>query len=107
MAKPTDYLGANVTNQDTFSRLVNTTNELVYDLATVVVTTAPVAQPNTVNGALTSGNAHVQGAFSANTLIASTALRGGSVSQSANLIVTSNAHFQGANVLVSDTTVVT
>ena len=105
MARPSNYLGANLTLQDTFSSLVERSNEVAYDLGTVIVTTAPVSQANTTNGALTAGNAHVQGFFSANTLIASDQLRGGSIDASALLTVTSNTSFTGARIYTSDTTI--
>ena len=95
MAEAHVYLqpGANVEATDTFASWVETTNMLVYDMGTKVVTTAPYAQPNTTVGGYTTGNSHIEGRFSANALIASTELRGGTVSGSANLIVSSNTIF--------------
>ena len=98
------YLAANVeVATDSFGGWINKTNEVIHDMATVVVTVAGVAQPNTTNGAQTSGNAHVQGIFSSNTLIASNALRGGSVSAANTLIITSNANFTSTNGTVDVT----
>jgi len=90
MAKPSDYLGANLQLVDTFSNWIDLTNEITYDLATVIVTTGPVVQPNTTNGALTSGNAHVEGRFSANVAIATDYLRGGSVQLPNTLVLSTN-----------------
>jgi len=99
MSKPT-YLGANVdVTVDSFAGLVNKTNEIRYDMGTIVVTVGPVLQPNTTNGALSSGNAHVQGYFSANTLIASDGLRGGSVSAPGLLQITSNTTFANSELV--------
>lgn len=75
---------ANVeTSNDTFGSWINKTNEL----ATVFSETVTV-KANTA-GDTTSGNGFVIGIFGSNTLI-STNLRGGSVTTSANLNVTSN-----------------
>tara|TARA_R110000765_G_scaffold208437_2_gene313599 strand:- start:809 stop:1489 length:681 start_codon:yes stop_codon:yes gene_type:complete len=92
MAKTT-YTGANVTpTTDTFSEWVDLTNRMAYDVSTVVITTADVAQPNGTNHAETTGNGHVNGYFSSNYLIANTQLRGGTTSASANLIISSATH---------------
>ena len=112
MAKPSDYIGANVALTDTFSSWVELTNEITYDLATVIVTVGPVLQPNTTNGAWTTGNAHIDGRFSANVAIATDYLRGGSVELPSTLLITTNTVFQSngnegtANsVIVSNNTV--
>jgi len=101
MAKAHVYLlaGANVESTDTFASWVDTTNQLVYDMGTVVLTTTSYPQPNVSVGGYTSGNAHVEGLFSANTLIASTALRGGTVNASATMYVTSNTIFADSNLV--------
>ena len=104
MAKKTDYLNANLTYEDTFSSVVETVNEIQYDLATVVVTTAPVAQPNLDNGGQTNGNTHINGIFSANTATAIDGIRGGTVSTSDTLHVLSDASFEGANVVIQSGT---
>lgn len=95
MAKAHVYLlpGANVEATDTFASWVDTTNQLVYDMGTVVLTTTPFPQPNTSVGGYTVGNAHIQGILSANTVVASNGLRGGSTSASGNLIISSNTIF--------------
>lgn len=98
MAKPI-YVGANISTTDTFSQWMGRTNQIVYDMSTTVVTVGPVAQPNTTNGAWTAGNAHVSGIFSSNGLVASSYLRGGSVSVPANLFVTSNTVFSQAELV--------
>ena len=98
------YLGANVeVTTDSFGGWIGKTNLVIHDMATVVVTVASVAQPNTTNGAQTSGNAHIEGIFSANTLSAPTALRGGTVSTPAILHITSNADFTSTNGTVDIT----
>ena len=92
MAKTT-YTGANVApTTDTFSEWVDLTNRTAYDMSTVVITTAAVAQPSGTNHAETTGNGHVNGYFSSNYLVANTQLRGGTTSASANLIIGSATH---------------
>ena len=60
------YIGANVATQtDTFASWIERTNQMVYDMSTVVITTFANS-----TGGQTTGNAHVNGFFSANTLIA-------------------------------------
>lgn len=102
MAKPNIYLqaGANVESTDTFASWVETTNQLVYDMGTVVLTSVTQPQPNTSVGGITTGNSHIEGIFSANTLVAATALRGGTVSGSALLSITSNTTFADTNQLI-------
>lgn len=97
MAK-TSYLGANVSvTTDTFREWVERTNQLVYDAGTIYVTVGAVAAPNGTNHTITSGNGWVNGVFTANTLTATQAIRGGTVSTSAALTVASNVHVS-ANV---------
>ena len=92
MAKTT-YTGANVApTTDTFTEWVALTNRITYDMSTVVITTAAVAQPSGTNHAETTGNGHVNGYFSSNYLIANTQLRGGTTETSANLTVASAVH---------------
>ena len=92
MAKTT-YTGANVApTTDTFTEWVDLTNRMTYDMSTVVITTAAVAQPSGTNHAETTGNGHVNGYFSSNYLIANTNLRGGTTDTSANLIISSATH---------------
>jgi hypothetical protein len=91
------YLGANVeVTSDSFGGWISKTNQIRNDMGTVVVTVASVAQPNSTNGAETSGNAHVEGIFSATTLSAVDALRGGTVSVPANLYIITNTEITSA-----------
>ena len=101
MAKAHVYLlpGANVEATDTFASWVDTTNQLVYDMGTVVLTTTSNPQPNTSVGGYTVGNAHVQGIMSANTIVATDGLRGGSTSASGNLIISSNTIFSESTLV--------
>ena len=112
MAKALVYLvngvlSPNVEATDTFASWIDTTNQLVYDMGTVVLTATANTQPNGTTSAAgwTTGNSHLEGFFSANTLIAATALRGGTVSTTTDLRITSNTVFsQGALVLVGANT---
>lgn len=99
MAKQ-NYLGANVEAQtDSFAGWIDKTNEVRYDMGTVVVTTGAVAQPNTTNGAYTSGNTHIEGILSANTIAVPSTLRGGTVSTPATLSVGSNVTFTDSETI--------
>ena len=70
MAK-TSFLGANIAvATDTFREWVERTNQLVYDAGTIIVTVGAVSSPNSTNHTITTGNGHVNGFFSANTLVA-------------------------------------
>ena len=90
MAK-TAYNGANVTIvTDTFGEWIERTNQLVYDQATIVLTAADVAQPNTTNYGQVSGNSYINGTFTANTATVIDALRGGTTSTAAQLDISSN-----------------
>ena len=104
MAKAHVYLapGANVETTDTFAGWIDTTNQLVYDMGTVVLTSVPLAQPNTTVGGYTTGNSHLQGILSANTLVASQSLRGGTVSTFADLTVSSNVIFNTSELIRVD-----
>lgn len=92
MAKPI-YENANVSTTHTFSQWLNRTNQMIYDMGSVVVTTTLSSQTNTINGGWTVGNAHIEGHLSASTLIASGGLRGGTTDTPGNLVVTSNTIF--------------
>ena len=81
------------TSSDTFQTWVSKTNDVIGAMAANVLTVAA-----TSTGGVTTGNAHTNGIFSANTLVAVDALRGGSVSTAANLTITSNLHITGANL---------
>lgn len=95
MAKAHIYLaaGANVEATDTFASWIDTTNSLVYDMGTVVLTSVTQPQPNVTVGGYTTGNAHLEGIFSANTVVVSNGLRGGSVSTGGDLTIVSNTIF--------------
>jgi hypothetical protein len=78
---------------DTFQVWLDKTNQVLDNLSTVVLTSAS----NTAGGS-TSGNVYLNGILSANTITAVTALRGGTVASAANLAITSNVVFSGANI---------
>lgn len=93
-----NYTSANVVPAaDTFREWVDLTNRITYDMEKVVVTVAANTQ-----GARTSGNATVNGYFSANTLIVEQEMRGakatstvyGTRAASANLVIVSNTVFK-------------
>jgi len=83
---------------DTFQSWVDKTNQIADAMSTVVLTTAA----NSVGGQ-NSANAFVNGIFAAQTMVAVGELRGGGVTSSANLIISSNAHFTGANLSAATT----
>ncbi len=98
------YLTANVdVTSDSFGGWIGKTNLVIHDMGTVVVTVGDVTQPNNSNGAETTGNAHIEGIFSTKTLAAGTALRGGTVSVPATLVVSSNANFTSTNGTINVT----
>jgi hypothetical protein len=78
-----------VTNNQVFGTWLARTNQISAVISANVVTT-----DNTALGGFTSGNGTVNGYFNANTLIARDSLRGGNVTASNTLLVTSNAIFQ-------------
>lgn len=92
------YATATITGTDTFQNWIDETNNLLGDMATVVVTTAA-----TTTGGQTSGNAAITGILSANTMVATDGLRGGTVSTSGPLSVVSNTTFT-ANTTISGNT---
>ena len=92
-----NYTQANVVpSSDTFREWVDLTNRITYDMEKVVVTTVANTQ-----GACTSGNAYVNGFFSANTILVDKKLQGvasnsthyGTRAPAANLIISSNVVF--------------
>lgn len=92
---------------DTFSAWLTKTNNLLSDMSTIVVTT-----DGTTNGAITTGNAYVNGFFTANTLTAIDGIRGGVGSTSGVLNILSNTvinsyalAINNGNVNVTNTTV--
>lgn len=80
-----------VVASDTFASWISRTNQLADAMTNYAVT----VESNTT-GATVTGNGSITGIFAANTIAISTALRGGTVAASANLIVSSNVSFQGA-----------
>jgi hypothetical protein len=76
---------------DTFAQWIATTNEMADTFTNYALTANSSA-----NGAQVTGNSAIIGIFTANTLSAVTAIRGGTVANSANLNITSNAIFSGA-----------
>ena len=88
-----NYLNANVVpSSDTFREWVDLTNRITYDMEKVVVTTVANSQ-----GACTSGNAYVNGFFSANTLLVEETLKG----------VSANATHYGANAIAANLSIST
>jgi len=77
---------------DTFSVLYDRLNLTLDALSTIVVTTFANSA-----GGTTSGNGYVEGIFGSNTLFATAGLRGGGVTASANLTISSNT-IQGGTV---------
>ena len=80
---------ANTSNTSTFQYWLNRTNELADAMTTKAVT---------VDSNTATGNATVNGIFSATTLTANT-LRGGNTTTSANLSITSNTSFDSGAIL--------
>lgn len=85
-----------VLSTDLFSTWLTRTNQIAAAISSSVVTA------NSTLGS-TTGNAHIEGALSANTLVASSFLRGGNNSTSNTLVITSNvtanAYLSIANTL--------
>lgn len=91
MAKP--Y--SNVVPQiDTFAGWLQRTNDLSTDMSTIVITTSA----NSI-GASTSGNAALNGIFSANTLV-SNVIRGGTVSTPATMTLGSNLNLGSFSIII-------
>ena len=78
---------------DTFGSWVTKTNDLITDIKTIIVTTDQGAGTGT-----TTGNAHIEGVFSSNTIVIGTALRGGTTAVPASLAITSDVVFSGTTV---------
>lgn len=70
------YANVNSTT-GTFAGWLSKSNELFYDMSTIIVTVADVSAPNNSNEARTTGNADIQGYFSANNMIVWDTLAGG------------------------------
>lgn len=87
------FLGANVdftAGGSSWLDLIILTNQLAYDMGTVVVTVSANSA-----GGQTTGNAHVTGTLSATTLVAGTGLRGGTVETPAALTISTNTAISG------------
>lgn len=90
-----------LTPSDTFGGWLQRTNDLSADMSTVVMTVAPVNQPNTTNGAQATGNTHLEGYFSASHISVPNDLKGGTLSSPAPLKIASNVNFN-ANLVATD-----
>lgn len=92
------YAVANTANTDTFAYWKTRTNELAHAMSTYVIT----ADSNSV-----TGNINFNGIFSANTIAVKTALRGGNVTTSEVLVITSNVSFTtvGSRITFGNSTV--
>jgi hypothetical protein len=85
---------------DTFAAWLTKTNNLLADMSTIVVTTA-----SNTSGAITDGNAYVNGTLSA-AIGAFNVIRGGNVSTNADLSITSNVVIaNGYSIILGNTTV--
>ena len=85
------------TASDTFQVWVDRTNDLANVVSIEVVTAN-----NETGGALTTGNAYVNGIFSVATLSANTGLRGGNVDTSAVLTITSNVAITDTELSINE-----
>ena len=93
-----NYTSANVTpSSDTFREWVDLTNRITYDMEKRVVTTAT----HSVGGG-TTGNAYVNGFFSANTLYITDSISGAKTNDSSNIV---GANSTVANVIFSSNVV--
>lgn len=86
------------TSSDTFASWIDKTNQGLYVISTTAVTTAA----NTAGG-LTTGNAVVNGTFSANILVANGTMRGGNVTTTGTLFITSFVDVQNSFINVVTT----
>jgi hypothetical protein len=87
MSKPYSLID---TASDTFGGWITKTNDLITDMTTIIVTTDQGSGTG-----ITTGNAHIQGVLSSNTLIATGSLRGGNTTTAADLTISSNVVFTG------------
>jgi len=81
---------------DTFQSLINKVNGFANAFSNYVVTT-----DNTATGSVTTGNAYVNGTFSADTLAVRTTLRGGNVSSNALLTIDTGVNIGANSSIVS------
>ena len=84
---------------DTFGSWITITNEMATAFRSNTMTV-----DSTAGGSVSTGNGYVNGYFGSNTLYATTALRGGTGSVSANLVISTNTTIQG-NVNITGTSV--
>lgn len=85
---------ANVnTSTDSFQNWIDKTNVLLDAYSTTIVTTSANSE-----GGTTVGNAYINGIFSSNTLVARDGLRGGNVSTSGVLSISSNVSIGNSTV---------
>jgi hypothetical protein len=96
-----------VISTDTFAQWLDKTNQLLFAFSSEIVTANGAA-----NGAVSTGNAYVNGVVGANTLVAVQGLRGGTVATPNTLVITSNTSVSGnlaatgvAHTLTGNTTV--
>lgn len=87
------------TSSDTFQILIDRVNELITTVNTVVVTANA-----SVSGSVTVGNAYIIGTLSSDILTANGTLRGGNVSTSNTLYITSNVFVNSSSFFVSNAT---
>lgn len=84
------FLGANIDpKNDTFGSLIDKTNRVIYEMGTSIVTAAPVPFANSTNGAMTTGNVHIDGILTSNEF-ATKILRGGSMANVDDLTIGSS-----------------
>jgi hypothetical protein len=95
MARPVSNVTIAV---DTFGSWITKTNEIAFVLSVNTMTTSTNS-----SGAITTGNGHVNGNFSANVLAAQSGLRGGNVATAATLAIISNVNMTGTFANVTGT----
>ena len=84
---------SNTANSQSFGAWFERTNQMA-----AIMTSNAVTADASSNGSLTTGNSSVNGIFSSTTMVVTTGLRGGNVSTSNTLTITSNTTFS-ANAL--------
>jgi len=99
------YTNVNSTT-GTFAGWLSKANELYYDMSTMIVTVADVSAPNSSNEARTTGNADIQGIFSANNIVVWDTLAGGRNEEWANYLkdssATQSSKFAATNTLTGE-----
>ena len=84
---------------NTFENWINQSNKVAEALSEIVVTTSA-----NITGGLTEGNAHVEGIFSANTLVTKDGIRGGTIENEDSLTIISNTEFNKSVSVGADST---